>query len=228
VLEANLDVPRYNLSNYGMTLVSVVPSTAAPYARNEIRLILAFSRTLKLVDISEIRIESGAGWDFRPLCNRYKDATGGCSTRCAAQLPYSEVRGHHLCPQPNLLILLLDQSRRLLAGTYTLHIGALNPAAAPTRNLWSVALLSLAANLGWTPETAEATYADGIRPGQRELTIARTFGFDIGLRLARNTPPPLPLKGEIFEVMTSSVARPSFLFALLKVRALEVLVSFAI
>jgi len=167
----------------------------------------AFSRTLNLDHISEIRIEAASGWDFRPMCNRYEDATGGCESRCASQLPYSEVRGHHVCPQANLIILMLDQARKIYAGTYTLFLGALNPAAAPTRNWWSVALLSPADNLGWTPEMAKATYATGVRPGQQELMIVRTFGFDIGLRLGRNTPPPLPLKGEIFELMTSSVER---------------------
>jgi len=203
VLEANLDIPQYDLTDRGMFVVSVVPGIIAPYARNQIRLRLTFTKTLTLKDISEIRIVAPPGWDFRPLCHLFDDITGGCISRCPAQLPYSEVRGHHTCPKANLMFLMLDQKRTINAGTYTLLLGAMNPAAVPTRNWWTVSLITAADNVGWTPGTNDVGYVDGLRLGQTMLTMGTTFGFDVGDRQDAMIP-PVPLTGEFLEMISKA------------------------
>jgi len=214
VLEANMEIHTYNLTNTGLASFSLTPSTIAPYARNEVRLQLGFSRELNLQTLSEVRIVAADGWDLRPLCSRYQDITGGCEGNCMWQLPYSEERGHHICPQAIVMLLLLDQTKVIRAGTYTLLIAALNPAAQPTRNFWKVSLLSPASNLGWTPNMVSAganSMMDpyGLRPGQTIVSESSILGFAIGKRFADRTPPPLPLKGDFYEVLSgTSFARP--------------------
>ncbi|CAE8591624.1 unnamed protein product, partial [Polarella glacialis] len=53
VLQANMELPLYNLTSYGMTVLSIQPSTNVPYARNQVRMLLSFSHQLTLESISE-------------------------------------------------------------------------------------------------------------------------------------------------------------------------------
>lgn len=140
VLEANMEIPSYNLSDFGFELLSLQPSTSAPNASNEVRLQLRFQKQLLLGQpISEIRIEAPKAWDFQPLCNLYQDITGGCETRCSVQLPYAEERGHHLC-EGNVLILVLDTFGVIDVTAFVLLFSVVNPAEAPSQNFWSVSL----------------------------------------------------------------------------------------
>ncbi|CAJ1361769.1 unnamed protein product [Effrenium voratum] len=127
VLEANMEVPQYPLTDFGMELLSLQSSNAAPNASNEVRMQLRF-RSLSLGGISEIRIEAPPGWDFRPLCTRFQDITGGCQTRCTYQLPYAEERGHHTCPEANVLLLLMDRSA-VIEGVFILMLAVCCPDA---------------------------------------------------------------------------------------------------
>eukprot|EP00931_Biecheleriopsis_adriatica_P036642 TRINITY_DN21094_c0_g1_i1.p1 TRINITY_DN21094_c0_g1~~TRINITY_DN21094_c0_g1_i1.p1 ORF type:complete len:1045 (-),score=167.08 TRINITY_DN21094_c0_g1_i1:35-3007(-) len=199
VLEANMEIPTYNLTGTGLSVLSLQPSTSVPYARNEVRLLVQFSKRLVLKFISEVRIEAPAGWDFQPMCTLYKDVTGGCESLCSFQLPYAEDRGHHLCPHANVLLLLLDQEAVIEPGVFVLLLGVINPAAAPSKNFWSVSLLTPAKVFGWTPENAEAMFQNGLRVGQSIITDVSTTGFSVGFR--QPSLPALPLKGERFEVL---------------------------
>lgn len=211
VLEANANVSMGDVTSYGFSIESLVPSVTEPYARNQIRLRLSFAYDLELDRVAEIRITSPVGWDFQPLCNRLKDATGGCATKCWEQLPYSNVLGHHRCPLPNLLFLLLDQSRIVSSGTYTLLVSATNPAAAPSQNIWFVALLTPPTQTGWRPDAPSDTYTQGLRKGQLVLSTAAVEGFSIGGRMADVAVFSVPVGGELFEVMSRTSRRGLFL-----------------
>eukprot|EP00434_Breviolum_minutum_P001371 symbB.v1.2.001204.t1/scaffold66.1/size357995/7 len=89
--------------------------------------------------LKKIRIEAPQAWDFQPLCNLYQDITGGCETRCSFQLPYAEERGHHLCEE-NVLILVLDNFGVIDVTAFVVLFSVVNPAEAPSQNLWSVSL----------------------------------------------------------------------------------------
>jgi len=208
VIEGNMEIPSYNLTSFGVMVLSLQASTAEPYARNQVRLILRFDKQLVLSGISEIRIKAPFGWDFRPLCNLYKDITDGCEDRCAYQLPYAEDRGHHICPAANILLLLLDTSRVIEPGVFVLLLGVINPAAAPSQNIWSVSLLNPALITGWTPETAQEMYADGFQLGQKMLTNILITGFHVGFRIESDIP-VLPLAGDRFEVLNMGTATRS-------------------
>ncbi|CAE8692069.1 unnamed protein product, partial [Polarella glacialis] len=59
VLQANMELPSYNLTSYGMTVLSIQPSTNVPYARNQVRMLLSFSHQLTLESISEAQMRQG-------------------------------------------------------------------------------------------------------------------------------------------------------------------------
>eukprot|EP00928_Gymnodinium_smaydae_P024516 TRINITY_DN19813_c0_g4_i6.p1 TRINITY_DN19813_c0_g4~~TRINITY_DN19813_c0_g4_i6.p1 ORF type:complete len:2296 (-),score=359.04 TRINITY_DN19813_c0_g4_i6:183-6749(-) len=204
VLEANMALPQYPLTDFHLTALSLASSTTLPYAWNQVRLRIGFERPLSLDVVSEIRVMAPRGWDFRPLCARFEDVTG------APGLPLSNERGHHKCPQAHVMLMYLRPSETLLPGAYSLLIAALNPGTTPTRNLWTVSLLSEAANLGWTPDQQnDVEFADGMRYGQVILAESTLLGFGLGARHvgAAGTPPPLPLPGEMFEVMSGASRR---------------------
>jgi len=204
-LEANMEVGYYNLTNFQFSVVSLVPSATERYAKNEVRLMISFGRELSLIDVSELRILAPLGWDIRALCARYEDITGGPAAY-HMQLPYSEERGHHACPQANVLLLLLDQAKVIKAGIYTLLVGARNPSATTRRNFWTVGLLSPGTNLGWTPAMKDSKVSPGgLKPGQSVVSETIVMGFEVGERLGL-TPPPSPLRGNYFEVLSGCTA----------------------
>eukprot|EP00747_Dinoflagellata_sp_TGD_P038882 gnl/TRDRNA2_/TRDRNA2_139938_c1_seq1.p1 gnl/TRDRNA2_/TRDRNA2_139938_c1~~gnl/TRDRNA2_/TRDRNA2_139938_c1_seq1.p1 ORF type:complete len:217 (-),score=20.64 gnl/TRDRNA2_/TRDRNA2_139938_c1_seq1:29-679(-) len=170
----------------------------------KVRLQVKFAYEVSLANVSDVRILAPGAWDLRPLCILYKDETGG-DDRVDQQLPYSEERGHHKCPQAHVLLLLLNQEMVIHPRVYTLLVGARNPDVQPIRNFWTVSLLSPATNLGWTPEISEqeAFYQNGMRPGQHVIAESAAFGFAVGERLSFTTPPPIPLQGEFFEVLST-------------------------
>lgn len=198
VLEANMEIPSYDLTAVGMQALSLQPSVSVPYARNEVRLQLGFQQKLSLASISEVRIDAPNGWDFRPICNLYLDVTGGCENRCSFQLPYSEERGHHICPEANVLLLLLDQSAVIEEGVFVLLIGVINPAAAPSQNLWKISLINSAAATG--------------DPGSDKVTTLLIPGFFVGFRQSLQLP-AVPLTDEVFQALTSGFRQPPCILA---------------
>merc|ERR1712187_342654 len=110
-----------------------------------------------------------------------------------------------LCPQERVLLLLLRQTEFIKAGTYSLLIGVYNPGHQGSENFWTVSLLSPASNLGWTPGSDKTVYKDGLRTGQRVLATATLLGISVSQRLSLGTPPPLPLPGDDFEIISSRV-----------------------
>lgn len=204
VIQANMQVPGYQLTDWGLSFASLVPSSTLPLAMIEIRMILDFTKTLNLKNIQDIRILAPKVWEI--ICMRFRDITGGEVK--AAQLPYSMERGHHRCPTKYALILYMNQVFEIKASRYTLLLGLYNPARAVTKDLWSVSLLSPAENLGWSPydnenkssddETTIAGFsADGLRHGQQVLAESFILGFGIQGQYGGTTPPPEPLQGEI-------------------------------
>eukprot|EP00439_Symbiodinium_sp_Y106_P048997 s685_g6.t1 len=145
-----------------------------------------------------VRIDAPSGWDFRPLCNLYLDVTGGCENRCSFQLPYSEERGHHICPEANVLLLLLDQSAVIEEGVFVLLLGVINPAAAPSQNLWKISLINSAAASGDS--------------GSDKVTTLLIPGFFVGFRQSLQLP-AVPLTDEVFQALTSESRQPPWILA---------------
>merc|ERR1711972_83560 len=134
------------------------------------------------------------------------DVTGG-SNQYNLQLPYADEKGHHACPEANVLLLLLDQTKTVQAKVYTLLIGVMNAGVVPKRNFWKVGLLSPPFIVGWTPSTANTTHgqvsADGLRTGQQVVVETWTMGFGVGEREGPSrTPEPTPLSGVFTELLS--------------------------
>ncbi|CAK9023656.1 Uncharacterized protein SCF082_LOCUS16295 [Durusdinium trenchii] len=130
-------IPDYTQSSQKL---APLPSSTRPAVVNMVQLDITFLRQLQPGEAAHITVLAPS--TSKVLCQRFSDVTGGGNLAAALPLDNSVgTYGTHTCQLQNSLTMHLDISRPVLAGSYDLRIGVLNPGMRAAKDFWTVELI---------------------------------------------------------------------------------------
>ncbi|CAK9001002.1 unnamed protein product [Durusdinium trenchii] len=140
VVDSTRTLPGYELTDYHLLVQAPLPSSTRPAVVNMVQLDITFLRQLQPGEAAHITVLAPS--TSKVLCQRFSDVTGGGNLAAALPLDNSVgTYGTHTCQLQNSLTMHLDISRPVLAGSYDLRIGVLNPGMRAAKDFWTVELI---------------------------------------------------------------------------------------
>jgi len=141
VVDATMTLDGYQLTDYKLGVTSILASSTRATVVNFVRMTITFGTTLPRGVVQHITIMAPS--TTQVLCPQFEDISGGGSVRAMLRLDrtYKGTYITHSCQFVNSITLHLMLTKPILAGSYTLKLGTLNPKYRAVRDYWTVQLL---------------------------------------------------------------------------------------
>jgi len=179
VVDASRTLAGYDLTDYHLVVQNPLASSIYPAVVNQVKVALTFERQLAAGEIGHITIMAPSS--TKVLCQRFKDTSGGGSS--LAMLPLSTTIGKygtHTCQLQYSITLHIEPTRPVLANTYLLELGVLNPSIRAAKDYWTIELLPVV-----DPAVATvASAANGTANGSEYASSWRTAKALLSLQVA--------------------------------------------
>jgi hypothetical protein len=141
VVDATMTLEGYMLTNYQLVVESLLASSTSPTVVNFVRLTITSAVQLPPGLIQHITVLAPSTTQI--LCQQFLDVSGGGSSLAMLRLDkaYGGTYQTHSCQFVNSITLHLSMDQPVLAGSYTLQLGVLNPRYRAVRDYWAVQLI---------------------------------------------------------------------------------------
>jgi len=184
VADASRTLAGYELTDYHLVVQNPLASSTYPAVVNSVKVALTFEKQLAAGEIGHITIMAPSS--TKVLCQRFKDTSGGGSSR--AMLPLSTTIGKygtHTCQLQYSITLHVEPAMPVLASTYLLELGVLNPSIRAAKDFWTILLLPVVEDPTLATLTAAANgtanssdYASSWRTAKALLSL-QVAGFGV-------------------------------------------------
>eukprot|EP00439_Symbiodinium_sp_Y106_P022819 s5155_g2.t2 len=133
-------LPGYDLTDFQLDVQTPLPSSTRPAVVSFVRVALTFARELAPGRVAHISIVAPAS--TKVLCQRLRDLSGGGNSAEALPLDSSiGTYGTHTCQLQNSVTMHLLLSRPILAASYLIELGVLNPGIGAAKDFWTLELI---------------------------------------------------------------------------------------
>ncbi|CAE7199748.1 unnamed protein product, partial [Symbiodinium microadriaticum] len=133
-------LPGYDLTDFQLDVQTPLPSSTRPAVVSFVRVALTFARELAPGQVAHISIVAPAS--TKVLCQRLRDLSGGGNSAEALPLdPSIGTYGTHTCQLQNSVTMHLLLSRPILAASYLIELGVLNPGIRAAKDFWTLELI---------------------------------------------------------------------------------------